>query len=118
MPTIVDLDGPNRQSFYTWVKRLTASSVGHLAQQRDTRWCSGLSHGRYRYGNETHSIYHVMDKRLSSHAFLAGNEYTIEDMAVFQWIHPQMHGEELLHLHPNVRRWYETVKASKDHYQA
>lgn len=70
-----------------------------------------LSHGRHRYSNETHRIYRVMDKRLSSHAFLAGNDYTIADMAVFPWIQPQMHGEDLLHLHPNVRRWYETVKA-------
>ena len=65
-----------------------------------------------RYYKETLRLYGVMDARLKSRAFLAG-EYSIADIAVFPWVMP-----EVRHLHkinidefPNVRRWFETIYA-------
>jgi GST-like protein len=39
-----------------------------------------------RYDNEVRRLHGVMDKRLAQHAFLAGDEYTIADMASYPWI--------------------------------
>ena len=38
-----------------------------------------------RYTNEAKRLYGVMDKQLATHAYLAGDEYTIADIASFPW---------------------------------
>eukprot|EP00933_Yihiella_yeosuensis_P027354 TRINITY_DN21237_c0_g1_i4.p1 TRINITY_DN21237_c0_g1~~TRINITY_DN21237_c0_g1_i4.p1 ORF type:complete len:480 (+),score=77.82 TRINITY_DN21237_c0_g1_i4:153-1592(+) len=68
-----------------------------------------LRHGRERYFNEANRIYRVMEKRLSSVPYLAGEEYSVADMATYPWIQPDMHGIDL-DLYPSVKRWYETIK--------
>ena len=45
-----------------------------------------LTYALERYGNETNRIYGVMDKRLSECEWLAGDDYTIADMATFAWV--------------------------------
>jgi GST-like protein len=47
-----------------------------------------------RYTNEAKRLYGVMDKQLGKTAFLAGNDYTIADIAAFPWIS----GEERLRI--------------------
>jgi GST-like protein len=41
-----------------------------------------------RYVNETNRLYGVIDRRLADRAFLAGDAYTIADMATYPWIVP------------------------------
>lgn len=41
-----------------------------------------------RYVNETNRLYGVLDRRLATHRFLAGDDYTIADMASYPWIVP------------------------------
>jgi GST-like protein len=41
---------------------------------------------RDRYVNESRRLLGVMDKQLSQHQWLAGDEYSIADMATFPWI--------------------------------
>ena len=41
-----------------------------------------------RYVNETNRLYGVLDRRLAGRNFLAGEEYTIADMATYPWIVP------------------------------
>lgn len=41
-----------------------------------------------RYVNETNRLYGVMDRRLADRPFLAGDNYTIADMAAYPWIFP------------------------------
>ena len=38
-----------------------------------------------RYTNECNRLYGVMDKRLAEHPYLAGEEYTVADMAAVGW---------------------------------
>lgn len=70
-----------------------------------------------RYAMETKRQLHVLDTHLASHEFLAGDEYTIADMAVWPWYPGVLYGaydaheflavEEYMHLH----RWYEAIAA-------
>ena len=64
-----------------------------------------------RYTNETIRLYRIMDKRLSENAYLAGDTYTIADMATFPWArNPQrrdMNFDEL----PNMARWVDEITA-------
>ena len=41
-----------------------------------------------RYVNETNRLYGVLDRRLEGRAFIAGDDYTIADMASYPWIVP------------------------------
>ena len=66
-----------------------------------------------RYHNVTKQIYSVLDKRLSESQYLAGNEYSIADVATYPWTMPKqqdMHkieGDD----YPNVKRWGEEIAA-------
>ena len=40
-----------------------------------------------RYQNEGRRLFEVMDHQLAKHAYIAGDEYTIADMAAWPWVH-------------------------------
>jgi len=61
-----------------------------------------------RYVFETNRLYGVLDRRLSDRRFVAGNAYTIADMAVYPWILPEQQSQSLEDF-PNVRRWKNEI---------
>jgi GST-like protein len=70
-----------------------------------------------RYAMETKRQLHVLDTHLARHEYLAGDDYTIADMATFPWYGNMMRGAygaaEFLSVtdYPNVERWTETISA-------
>ena len=64
-----------------------------------------------RYTNECNRLYGVMNKRLAGHAYLAGQEYTIADMAVVGWTSRWERQGQDPNEFPQVKRWLETVTA-------
>ncbi len=64
-----------------------------------------------RYTNEAHRLYGVMDRRLAEVPYLAGDDYTIADVATFPWAaRHEWHGvalEDFVH----VKRWYDALWA-------
>jgi GSH-dependent disulfide-bond oxidoreductase len=64
-----------------------------------------------RYVNETNRLYGVLDKRLADRAFMAGDDYTIADMATYPWIVPHKRQQQNLDDFPNVKRWFESINA-------
>ncbi len=64
-----------------------------------------------RYVRETARLYGVMDRRLADRAFLAGDDYTIADMASYPWIVPHARQGQRLEDFPNVKRWFDTIAA-------
>ena len=64
-----------------------------------------------RYTNETARLYGVMDNRLGSAAYLAGDDYTIADIAAFPWTRSHERQGQDLNDFPNVKRWYEAIEA-------
>jgi GSH-dependent disulfide-bond oxidoreductase len=64
-----------------------------------------------RYTNEAKRLYGVMDKQLGQSAYLAGNDYTIADIAAFPWTRSwQNQGIDLTDF-PNVERWHKAIAA-------
>jgi GSH-dependent disulfide-bond oxidoreductase len=64
-----------------------------------------------RYVNETNRLYGVLNGRLAHNAFLAGEDYTIADMASYPWIVQwKRHGQNLDDF-PNLRRWFDAIGA-------
>lgn len=64
-----------------------------------------------RYHNEAKRLYGVMDRRLADNRWLAGEDYTVADIASFPWAaRHDWHQVDFAEF-PNVRRWYDTIKA-------
>jgi len=63
-----------------------------------------------RYTNEVNRLYGVMNKRLADREFLAG-DYSIADMACMGWVVPYERQGQDLNEFPNLRAWFERMKA-------
>lgn len=64
-----------------------------------------------RYTNETRRLYGVMDKQLASNKFIACNQYTIADMAIFPWLRNWAnHGIDWAD-YPHLKKWFDGVAA-------
>jgi GSH-dependent disulfide-bond oxidoreductase len=63
-----------------------------------------------RYRNEVNRLYGVLNKRLSDRTFVAG-EYSIADMAIYPWIVPYERQGQKLEDFPNLKRWFEAIRA-------
>lgn len=64
-----------------------------------------------RYTNEAGRLYGVMDRQLGITAYLAGNEYSIADIASFPWTRSWKNQGIDLDDFPNVKRWFDTIAA-------
>ncbi len=64
-----------------------------------------------RYTNEAARLYRVIDRRLAETSFIAGDEYTIADMAIFPWLRSHENQGQSLEDYPNLKRWYEGVES-------
>ena len=64
-----------------------------------------------RYTNEANRLFGVAEKRLGETRHLAGDDYSIADMASYPWMRfPERQGVDLAN-YPNVTRWREEVIA-------
>ena len=64
-----------------------------------------------RYDRETTRLHGVLDQRLADHAFLAGDEYSIADMASYPWIDAYAGLPPDFAAFPNMKRWYDAIAA-------
>lgn len=68
-----------------------------------------IPYGRKRYAGEANRLYGVLDKRLAASPYLAGDDYTIADMAVWPWTrYPDRQGVERSDF-PNFVRWFDAI---------
>lgn len=64
-----------------------------------------------RYTNEARRLYGVMDKQLADHKYIAGNQYTVADIAIFPWLRSwQNQGIDWAD-HPRLKDWFDRIAA-------
>jgi len=64
-----------------------------------------------RYTNEAKRLYGVMDKQLSTHRYIAGEDYSIADVAIFPWLRSwQDQGIDWAD-YPHLRKWFDEIAA-------
>jgi GST-like protein len=64
-----------------------------------------------RYSNEAQRLYGVMDKRLASQQYIATDEYTIADIAIFPWLRSwQNQGIDWADF-PRLKDWFDRIAA-------
>lgn len=64
-----------------------------------------------RYTREVQRLLGVLDRRLAGRSFIAGDEYTIADMAAYPWINPYTKAPLDLEPYPELRRWHAAIAA-------
>ena len=64
-----------------------------------------------RYTNEARRLYGVADRRLGETRFLAGDDYTIADIASFPWTRSHERQGVDFADYPNVKRWFDEIAA-------
>ena len=69
-----------------------------------------IPYAQERYIKETNRLYGVLDRRLAGRDFIA-DDYSIADMACYPWVVPHERQGQSLADFPNVKRWFETIKA-------
>lgn len=62
-----------------------------------------------RYTNEAIRLYHVLEKQLSKTAYLAGDQYTIADIACFPWARSCEKQGVNMNDFPHVQKWFDTI---------
>jgi len=70
-----------------------------------------LPYPKDRYRAEVARLYGVLDRRLADHAFVAGADFSIADMAIWPWASLWEGQQQTLDDKPNLARWLETVGA-------
>ena len=62
-----------------------------------------------RYTNEAKRLYGVIDRRLAESRYLAGNSYTIADIATFPWLRSWEKQGIVLSDYPHLKRWFDEI---------
>ena len=70
-----------------------------------------IPYARDRYLREAQRLLRVLDTRLTGRDFIAGEMYTIADMACYPWINPYSKAPIDLEPFANVRRWTAAIRA-------
>ncbi|MGM3275065.1 glutathione binding-like protein [Ralstonia sp. 24A2] len=84
-----------------------AGQIGHFNVYAPER----VPYAIDRYTKETNRLYGVLDRRLADRPYIAGNDYTIADIAAYPWIVPHAgHGQDLNDF-PHLQRWFEAISA-------
>ena len=70
-----------------------------------------VPYAKERYSREAQRLLGVLDRQLAGRAFIAGEDYSIADMACHPWINPYTKAPLDLAPFPQVRRWHAAIAA-------
>jgi GSH-dependent disulfide-bond oxidoreductase len=70
-----------------------------------------VPHAIERYVKETNRLYAVLNRRLADRGFIAGEHYSIADIACYPWIVPHERQLQNLGDFPYLTRWFEAVRS-------
>lgn len=62
-----------------------------------------------RFTTEAQRLYGVLDRRLATHDYVAGKEYTIADIAIWPWLRSPQNQGVSIDDYPNVKAWFEAI---------
>ena len=70
-----------------------------------------LPYAKNRYRDETGRLYGILNRQLERHEFVAGDFFSIADMALWPWVSLWRGQQQILDDKPNLDRWLQAIKA-------
>ncbi len=103
-------DPAKRLSVLQWLM-FQMGNVGPMMGQHGhfKRSAPDNEYGVKRYRTETLRLFSVMDSQLQQREFLAGDFYSIADIATYPWVMVYDFQGLTLDEHPHLKRWTETL---------
>lgn len=112
-PDLLPASGPKRPAVMKWLM-LQMANVGPMFGQYNHFLITpdeAESYATRRYREQSRRLYFFLDERLSHVPWLAGDDYSIADIATYPWIlyaeRHRMNWDEL----PHLRAWRERIEA-------
>ncbi len=68
-----------------------------------------VPYAQERYHKEAKRLYKVMNTQMQDNRYLAGDDYTVADIATFPWVDRKNRHQVDLDEFPNVKRWHEEL---------
>ena len=68
-----------------------------------------VPYAQERYHKEAKRLYKVMNTQMQDNRYLAGDDYTVADIATFPWVDRFRRHQVDLAEFPNVKRWHEEL---------
>ena len=119
LPALTDEEGPERYKVLQWVHWQMANlgpmmgNANHFKNyaRNITDDPSQLEYGVKRFMGEVDRLSGVMDAQLSANTYLAGEAYSIADMAAWPWafLLGRMLDENVWQTFPHLKRWVDLV---------
>lgn len=69
----------------------------------------GNDYAKARYMGETRRLYHVLDQRLNGRSYIAGDGYTIADMACYPWIKLHQRSGQNIEEFGGLKQWLQRI---------
>ena len=110
---LIPTDMTKRYEVIQWLMFQMAGVGPNLGQTHHFRRAAPekVPYAIERFTNETRRLWGVMDKRLDDRDWIAADEFSIADIAVFPWAMRHEWQGISLDEFPNMKRWYETVES-------
>ncbi len=110
---LIPTDMAKRYEVIQWLMFQMAGVGPNLGQTHHFRRAAPekVPYAIERFTNETRRLWGVMDKRLEDRDWLAADEFSIADIAVFPWAMRHEWQGISLDEFPNMKRWYEIVES-------
>jgi GST-like protein len=110
---LIPTDMTKRYEVIQWLMFQMAGVGPNLGQTHHFRRAAPekVPYAIERFTNETRRLWGVMDKRLEDRDWLAADEFSIADIAVFPWAMRHEWQGVSLDEFPNMKRWYEIVES-------
>jgi GST-like protein len=64
-----------------------------------------------RYTNEARRLYGVMNRQIARHRYIAGDEYTVADIAIFPWLRGWKNQGIDWDDYPHLKGWFDEIAA-------
>ncbi len=68
-----------------------------------------ISYAIERYTREANRLYGVLDEQLARNEYVAGDEYTIADIAIFPWLRSHHNRAVDIEEYPRIKRWVAVI---------
>ncbi len=103
--------GPGRVAVMEWLMWQMGGLGPMLGQAHHFNFYAPerIEYAMDRYSNEANRLYGVMDRRLEKTEFLAGDDYSIADIAAFPWTRTYERQGVNIDDYPHVAAWREKI---------